>query len=296
MYVRFNDYGRLNNNKEIDDYKEFYKTISNKIEFGGDFTHYDYLAKNRFMDTLSPVMNTVLRKHPKNILDIGCGNGINLPLSKILPYIEYHGIDYADKTIETAKTVFPNVKFYIGDAFHLPFIQNSFDIAILSNVLILYNADDRVKLLSEICRILQKNGILILIVMNETKSLKIAIWISYILGRMLKDKLPKDFMCVHFSHKDIKRLAQILKSDIVQKFNTSHLYGILECIRFLNLSKFRRKFGKNESEFIGHPVNILKDLQEQAGKLNFLTYLLYKAGNIFPSLFSFYSIYVLQKR
>lgn len=97
MFISYNFFCQHNEEKEIQNYKEFYKKFSNTREFGGNFTNFDHLKKNRFMNNIGHMSNIVLRQEPREILDIGCGDGINLPISRLFPNIRYEGIDYAEK-------------------------------------------------------------------------------------------------------------------------------------------------------------------------------------------------------
>ena len=78
MFFENNYFRQYNDEKEITDYKSFYKKFSNEREFGGDYSHWDHIVLNRFLHTFGYMFDAVLRKMPKNILDIGCGNGQNL--------------------------------------------------------------------------------------------------------------------------------------------------------------------------------------------------------------------------
>ena len=56
MFFTYNYFKQHNNNVPITDYKSFYKEFSNKREFGGEFTNFDHLIKNRFMDIFGHVL------------------------------------------------------------------------------------------------------------------------------------------------------------------------------------------------------------------------------------------------
>ncbi len=297
MFLAYNDYKRLNNGSEISDFRHFYKTISNKIEFAGAFSNYDYLVKFRFMNLLQYVYNAVLRKHPSKILDIGCGNGTNLPIARIFPSIEYHGLDYAEKTIESARKEYPDIVFHLEDAFNTSFENNTFDMIILSNVLILFKDEtDQIALLREAHRILKDDGVFLLIVWKESFFLKRSIQFSRVISKLLKQKQLEDFMGVYFSKKDIKSLAHKTHLRIVESFHPSSLYGVLESVRYLNLSKYNRVYGKSESEAsIVHNQDVLEDLKRQAGSLKSLTTIYYYLSLIFPDMFSHFSIYIMEK-
>lgn len=298
MFIGYNDYRKLTTSVDSKDYKSFYKEISNKIEFGGAFTNYDYLVKYRFMNIFQPVFNAILRRHPSNILDIGCGNGVHLPISRMFPLIEYHGLDYAEKAIENARKEFPHVVFHVEDAFNTSFDDKSFDMIILSSVLILYKEEDeRLKLLREVERILKNDGVFILIVWKENVFLKKAIQLSRLLGRLLKYEPLNDFMAVYFSERDIKRMANKISFKIREAIHPSALYGVLESVRYLNLSKYNRVYGKSESEaLVVHSQNILEDLKQQAGRLKWLTVSCYYLSRAAPCLFSHHSIYIMEKQ
>ncbi len=103
-------------------------------------------------------------------------------------------------------------------------------------------------------------------------------------------------MAVYFSETDIKNLADKTHLRIVESFHPSSLYGVLESVRYLNLSKYNRVYGKSESEAgIVHNQNVLEDLKRQAGSLQALTTIYYYLSLIFPDMFSHYSMYIMEK-
>ena len=240
----------------------------------------------------------ILRRQPKNIIDIGCGNGVNLPLSKTFPQIDYHGLDYAEESIKSAKMHYPEVTFHVGDAFDTKLEDRKFELVILSSVIILYkNISDQVSLLKECKRILTDDGVIVLIVWNESLLLKWSIVISRIIGKIFNQKLPEDFMGVHFKKKDIELLVKKENLIITESIRTGHWYGLLESIRYLSFEKYNRKFGKAESESGKiHSQSIFQDICNTSGnKLIFITKVLFLICKVFPRFFSMFSVYTLQK-
>lgn len=297
MLETYSYFKQHNDNNEIDDYKKFYREFSNKREFGGDFSHLDHLVKNRFMDIWGHVFNIVLRRQPKNILDIGCGLGINLPLANVFKNVDFNGLDYAENALKKARELYPDVKFHVGDAFNMEFEDSTFEMCILSGVLILYkNPSDQQNLLKEIRRVMTDDGVLILIVWNDSLLLKLSILLSRFLGKMLGQKLPTDFMGVHFKNLEIKKIVNNAGLNIDQIYNTAHLYGVLESVRYLNMSKYNRNFGVAECESATvKSQSVLQDLVKQAGGLSSLTTVFYYIAKCCPSLFSMFTICVCTK-
>ena len=296
MFYTYNYFRQHNDDKEIKNYKEFYKKFSNEREFGGDFSHYDHLIKNRFMDIYGHMINIFLRKMPKDVLDIGCGAGINLPLSKWFDFVNYTGIDYAEKTLEHSKNVYPRVNFEVQDAFNLN-LKQKFDLAIISGVLILYKEEsDRLKLLENAKNYLKDDGFLIAIVWKDSWLLKYSIKLSRVIAKIKNIKLPEDFMGVHFSQKEAMDMFEKANFKVEEKIHTSQYYGTLEAVRYLNMKKYKRNFGAGEKN-MGYEKeqNILKDLKKESDS-NFLMTFYYFIAKYFPSSLSMFSIYVLSKK
>lgn len=299
MFVAYSNFRRLCGGNEIKDYKGFYKEFSGKIEFGGCLTNYDHLIRDRFANTFSPICNTILRKQPERILDLGCGNGVNLPFSRVFPWIGYYGLDYAEATVKRANAEFPNVKFGVADAFKTCFKDKSFDLIILSSILLLYKEErDQAALLTEAKRILKDDGVLVLVVWSEAILLKASIQMSRFLANIFKCNSLKDFMCVYFSKKDITRLAKVVNFQIEEKVFTGENFGVLESIKYLNLSKYQRIYGKSDIESNeSHPQNILKDLIGRLAYTNkYFTTFLFMLAKINPKWFSNFGIYILTKK
>lgn len=297
MFKAYNYFRQYNNNEEIKDYKEFYKKFSNEKEFGSaNFQHFDHLIKNRFMDIFGHLSNVVLRKMPESILDIGCGAGINLPLSKTYDFIKYYGVDYADKTLTHARQLYPNIDFSVMDAFNLSFEDKKFDMAIIASVLVLYEKlEDRLVILQNAQRVLKDDGVLVVIVWNETFLLKYSILLSRIIARIKNIPLPEDFLALYFKESEAINMFNKANFSVQQVIHTSSLYGALECTRYLNMSKYRRVFGKAEGEHgTEKEQNILMDLQKSSNSKTLISFFYY-LSKLCPKWLAMFSIYILKK-
>ena len=295
MFKSYNYYRQHNENLPIDDHKEFYKKFSNDREWGGEFSHLDHLVKNRFSENIHVIFSSILRRMPRNLLDVGCGNGVNLPLSKIFGF-EYHGLDYAEKTIEVARRTFPNVIFHVGDAFNISIGNKKFDFIILSLVIVLYESEaDQIKLVESCLESLNDNGVLAIVVLNDSAIVRWSVKVAMLIGKLKREKLPLDFMAVHFDKNTLRHIIEKGGGEMKEYIKTGSNYGILESVRYLNMSKFRRKFGKDESEVGIHPQNIYEDLLLQSGGPKWMVKIFYLIRKMFPTMFSFYAVSFVEK-
>lgn len=254
------------------------------------------------------MFDIMIRLRPEKILDIGCGAGVNLPLSKIFSS-EFHAVDYAEKTVAAAKRYYPDVNFNVMDAFNLKYPDSTFDVSIISSVLILYeNEDDRVKLLKEAARVTANNAdsIVVAVVWKDSFLLKLCVLLSRYLAKWRKISLPEDFMGVHFTEKEAQAMFSQAGLRVEQAYHTGSLYGFLESMRYLFMCKYQRTFGKSESEaYRQNSQNIFADCwttcfpssEYQTAPLfrKGIFFTMFHASRIFPSLFEMFSVYVLKK-
>lgn len=70
------------------------------------------------------------------VLDIGCAaGGFSRALREVKPGLVYTGVDVTPAMIDSARCQFPDDKFQVIDGRHLPFQDDSFDVAICYGVL-----------------------------------------------------------------------------------------------------------------------------------------------------------------
>ena len=296
MYAGYHYFRQHNSGKEIKDFKSFYRKFSNEREFGGSFSHIDYLLVSRFSGRFEYMFNVILKERPINILDVGCGNGVNLPLSRVFTNIKYTGVDYAEKTLEVAQKNYPDVDFQLQDIFNMDFEDESFDLAICSDILPIYNdEEDRIKLINSIKRVLSKNGILVLHVTKETFILKLSIEISRLIAKTKSISLPNDFGGVSYKKNDIKKLIKRSGLIIEEIIDTGINLGIVESVLHLNMKKYKRKFGFSEKlERLNFSQNIIEDMKLTTGSPR-LTSLFYWLSKILPRELSMINMYIIRK-
>jgi ubiquinone/menaquinone biosynthesis C-methylase UbiE len=107
----------------------------------------------------------------KCVLEIGCGRGGGANfLYKYHKPESYKGLDIADKAIKFCQSSYSgeNLSFIAGNAEKLPFPDHSFDVIINVESSHTYSSVD--KFLSEVKRVLKKDGILLLVDMRSPEN------------------------------------------------------------------------------------------------------------------------------
>ncbi len=87
------------------------------------------------------------------ILDAACASGYYSEVIKALDSrkIQYQGCDYSKAMIETAKAIYPEIKFDEEDLTNLSYSDASFDVVMASGIL--EHIPDYKKAISELCRV-----------------------------------------------------------------------------------------------------------------------------------------------
>lgn len=105
-----------------------------------------------------------------NVLDAGCGDGINLMgilniLDGLKLRFSMEGMDYNQLRVEKARVRFPDISITQGDLLNIPFMADRFHIVLCNHVLEHIGNDRRA--LDELRRVLHPAGLLIVGVPNE---------------------------------------------------------------------------------------------------------------------------------
>lgn len=183
----------------------------------------------------------------EKVLDLGCGNGRYFEFFKEKK-VDYFGVDSSEKLIEIARKRYPEGRFQLAEALHLPFPNNFFDkiysIAVLHHI---PSKDFRLQVLKEAYRTLKPNGLLILTIWKFSRLKKYYLLLKYtilkLIGKSKLDwgdilepwgkKVERYYHC--FSKKELENLVK--KSGLVikergivknRKSNRQNLYLIAE--------------------------------------------------------------------
>lgn len=102
------------------------------------------------------------------ILDIGCAEGLFLKrLGEKIDSKHLYGVDISEKAIDHLNTYYNNISGYVEDFHNLSFSNKSFDIITCNHTL--EHSPNPEQVLSEIYRLLKKNGIVLIEVPIEGK-------------------------------------------------------------------------------------------------------------------------------
>lgn len=157
------------------------------------------------------------------ILDIGCGPGV---MSSLLPDSAFCiGIDISRDQIKFAKKS-TNRCFVVGDSKNLPFNENTFDYVTLIEVIEHLDKDNTVEILSEINRLLKKDGSLIITTPNYHSCWPI---IEKIWSRMN----PVDYTREHINKMTIKKIKALLERSNFKNIKIKTIFIISPFLAFL---------------------------------------------------------------
>ena len=133
---------------------------------------YDFWAKITESKAIDSALNKVEPIVNGNILDIGIGTGDMF--YKIIPFNKEGnniGLDISPQMIWKAKRKMnanqtSNINFILGNAFYLPFEDNSFDYIFSSYVFDLFPESEFLNVTKEVNRVLKENGKVVIITMS----------------------------------------------------------------------------------------------------------------------------------
>lgn len=113
-------------------------------------------------------LKSLLKNQDVKLLDIGCADGTTVSeIKKFFPKLKMTGLDKYKDAIKYAQKAHPGINFVQGDAHKLPFRANTFSYVMAIETLEHLHEPERA--LSEIYRVLKKDGTFIII--QDTDSL-----------------------------------------------------------------------------------------------------------------------------
>ena len=161
-------------------------------------------------DVVLEVMNKY--SDGNNFYDIGCAEGLFCNLALSFGSVSAKGIDAVEAIINKAKSQFPNCEFEIGNCLNLN-EQTKYGLILCSEVL--QHIVDYKKVLKEISKILDKNGVFILTTPNLSQEN------NHIFANLDLDSSPKELL------KEIGG-ASYGRQNAIWKFNTMLLCKEIE--------------------------------------------------------------------
>jgi ubiquinone/menaquinone biosynthesis C-methylase UbiE len=148
----------------------------------------------------------------KSVLCIGVGSGEELELLTKREAKDITAIDISGELLKHARSKFPSVEFYKMNMMDLSFPDSSFDVVYSS--LAFHYTDDWDKLLSQVYRVLKKDGILLFSTARpEHQNAKNKTDITSINERGIllsqyKDILPGNIEILYYNHSDTNALLE----------------------------------------------------------------------------------------
>lgn len=119
-----------------------------------------YDGPNMLLDIEEPVVRNILKKIPSGkALDAGCGTGRYSLILKSLGH-DVTGLDQSPEMLEKARQKNKSVTFVEGKINSLPFVNDSFDLAVCALALTHFKELD--KPIAELSRVVQKQGYLLI--------------------------------------------------------------------------------------------------------------------------------------
>jgi SAM-dependent methyltransferase len=159
--------------KFADEYRAMHKS---SVKISGEDP--EYFAEYKIADIASEYSRLRGEKSaPLHILDFGAGVGGSVPyVARHFPDCVLKCIDPSERSLEIAKSRFPDAATYLQfDGTTIPFTDNSFDIAYAMCVFHHIDADQHVRLMGELRRVLKPTGVLFIFEHNPYNPLTVRV-------------------------------------------------------------------------------------------------------------------------
>ncbi|MGB4223360.1 MAG: bifunctional demethylmenaquinone methyltransferase/2-methoxy-6-polyprenyl-1,4-benzoquinol methylase UbiE [Syntrophorhabdus sp.] len=170
--------------------KEIFSTITPRYDFLNHF-----LSLRRDMAWRRFAIKKMHFFKTKQLLDIACGTGdLSVDAAQKYPDITVCGVDFVSEMIRAGQKkinregLTKRIQFMTGDALHLPFRDNTFDVAAMAFGI--RNIPDRQGALREMRRVIVPGGQIMILEMTFTRNrffqIFYNIYLNYILPRLAK--------------------------------------------------------------------------------------------------------------
>lgn len=196
-------------------------------------------------------------KNNSRILDIGCGaGGLTALWQEKFPNFIFEGIDVSKKAIKLAKECYPGIKFATSSAESIGKTSKKYDA--ISVCELIEHVNDPEKVLNNIYKILNNNGILYLTTQLEADEATLTGKIYGMRGIKPKEKIVGHIQA--FDRKAIKSLVKKSGFKIIEIYYNCHFLGqVIDLLYLVNL----KKNGKNVlslTDYLEKSSGIKRDL------------------------------------
>lgn len=215
--------------------KEIFSTITTRYDFLNHFLSLRRdIAWRRFAVKKMNFFKT------KRFLDIACGTGdLSINVAHRHPGIAVNGVDFVQEMIHAGrgkvdqKKLSGRIQLMPGDAIHLPFRDNTFDVAAMAFGI--RNIPDRQEALREMLRVIVPGGQVMILEMTFTRNrfFKVIynIYLNYILPRLAR-RLSSNPAAYHYL------------ADSIMNFPTPDEFtALMESVGIENVNAYSLTFG-----------------------------------------------------
>jgi len=208
-----------------------------------------YSKNTLFLKWLSKVS-----KKTYKILDQGCGIGQYTFSAYKIGFQNIIGMDFSEELLKFArkntKNLKYNIKFIKGDIRNMPFKENSFDVVISGGIV--EHVPETAKTISELSRVLKKNGYLLIHVPHKISVFTITKKIQQFFG-LWKCGYEKSFTKKYFS-KLLKENGFEIKEYFLSEFHPGKHKIIGKIIQIIDKPLYLAGFGGHHMSFLAQKI------------------------------------------